>query len=126
VVEIFGDDVVPFQLETLAKPLSHSQGKTAVQGFRGARGDENVAEIRTEGSLRDYDVALGVEQARGVDVEEGWQVDALREREIGVGREIRSDLLLVRHVGRVDAWILVVFAKHAHTREARERVCAAR
>src|SRR5262245_31766148 len=49
-------------------------------------------------------------------------MDALRQREIGVGSEIGSDFLLVGDVGRVDARVLVILAEDANASKAGEGV----
>src|ERR1700704_4789035 len=76
VIQILREHVVPLQLEALAKPLSHSDGNTAIKRLASTGGDKHVAELRAKCPPRDDRISLRVKQAVGIDIEERGQVHA--------------------------------------------------
>src|SRR5215468_2070200 len=53
VVQVFGDNVVPLELEAIAEVLAHADGQAAVERLSRAGSDEDVSEEGAEGALRD-------------------------------------------------------------------------
>ena len=62
------------------------------------------------------------EKVVAIDVQKARQVYALRVSEIEIERPVSRELLLESDVKGVDSRVLIVATKHAHAREARERI----
>src|SRR5262249_8203804 len=127
IVKIFRENIVPFELESLAEALLHSYRETTVERFAVAIRHEDIAQIRAEEAPRRDDlIAFGVEQAADVDIVKGSEVNTLGKGEICINAQIGNDLLFIRYVRRIDSRVFVVFAEYANARKAREGIRSAR